>query len=115
MNYRSQYFQPTRAQCPLSGSRRPKCLLISIKVIVCSLVLAFTAPLHSIEPSAAQSDYLDAARLGRIGDLVQDAIRERKLPGAVVLVGRHQRIHYRMAFGNRTVIPSTGGDRVGSR
>ena len=82
-------------------------MLISIRVIVCSLVLAFTASLHSIEPSAAQSDYLDAARLSRIGDLVQDAIRERKLPGAVVLVGRHQRIHYRMALGNRAVIPST--------
>jgi len=107
MNYRSQYFQPARAQCPLSGSRKPKRLLISIKVIVCSLVLAFTAPLHIIESSTAQSDYLDAARLGRIDDLVQDAIRERKLPGAVVLVGRHQRIHYRRAFGNRTVIPST--------
>ena len=107
MNYGSQYFQLARAQCPLSGARRPKGLLISIKVIVCSLVLAVTAPLHIIESSAAQSDYLDAARLSRIRDLVQDAIRERKLPGAVVLVGRHQRIHYRMALGNRSVIPST--------
>jgi len=107
MNYRSQCVQLARVQCPRSGSRSRKRLLISIKVIVCSLVLAFTAPLYIIEPSAAQSDYLDPSRLGRIDDLVQAAIRERKLPGAVVLVGRHQRIHYRMAFGNRTVIPST--------
>jgi uncharacterized protein YbbC (DUF1343 family)/CubicO group peptidase (beta-lactamase class C family) len=103
----SQPVHPARAKhSPRSGSGNRKCLLNSIKVIVAGLALALTAPFLIHEPLAAQADYLDPSRLHRIKDLVQDAIQKRKLPGAVVLVGRNERIHYRMAFGNRAVIPS---------
>ena len=40
-----------------------------------------------------------------IDDLVEEAIRENRLPGAVVLVGQNEHILYRKAFGHRAVVP----------
>jgi uncharacterized protein YbbC (DUF1343 family)/CubicO group peptidase (beta-lactamase class C family) len=59
------------------------------------------APAH---PAAAG---LDAKRLDEIPALVEAAIAEKKLPGAVVLVGRGDRVLYQKAIGNRAVEPST--------
>jgi uncharacterized protein YbbC (DUF1343 family) len=49
---------------------------------------------------------LDADRLALIGPLVEAAIKEHQLPGAVVLVGRGDAIVYQKAFGNRSLQPS---------
>ena len=40
-----------------------------------------------------------------IDDLVEEAIRENRLPGAVILVGQNERILYRKAFGHRALVP----------
>ncbi|HXW08912.1 MAG TPA: exo-beta-N-acetylmuramidase NamZ domain-containing protein [Vicinamibacterales bacterium] len=48
---------------------------------------------------------IDVRRLDAIDPLVREAIAERKLPGAVVLVGRGDRVLYQRAFGNRAVVP----------
>ncbi|PYR93247.1 MAG: hypothetical protein DMF84_09635 [Acidobacteria bacterium] len=50
---------------------------------------------------------LDAKRLDEIPPLVEAAIAEKKLPGAVVLVGRGDRVVYEKAIGNRSVEPVT--------
>ena len=50
---------------------------------------------------------VDVRRLDAIEPLVRDAIAEKKLPGAVVLVGRGDRILYQKAIGNRALAPST--------
>ncbi|MGE5359183.1 MAG: serine hydrolase, partial [Bacteroidales bacterium] len=50
---------------------------------------------------------IDTQRLDQIDDLVATAIKDHQLPGAVVLVGRDDRIAYQKAFGNRAVEPST--------
>ena len=50
---------------------------------------------------------LDRSRLSRIDELVQEAIRRRELPGAVVVVGHGEEIVYQKAFGNRAVEPAT--------
>ena len=47
-----------------------------------------------------------AARLSRIDAVVEEAIAHGDLPGAVVLVGRGDRIVFRKAYGNRAVVPS---------
>src|SRR5512142_1570940 len=52
------------------------------------------------------SPVLDLARLALIDDVVQNAIKEKQLPGAVVLVGRGDTVVYRKAFGNRAVEPA---------
>jgi uncharacterized protein YbbC (DUF1343 family) len=50
---------------------------------------------------------LDMKRLDEIPPLVEAAIAEKKLPGAVVLVGRGDRVLYQKAIGNRSVEPVT--------
>src|SRR5262249_2635943 len=45
-------------------------------------------------------------KLDAIEPLVKQAIEDKKLPGAVVLVGRGDRVLYQRAFGQRAVVPS---------
>ena len=49
---------------------------------------------------------MDASRLAEIPPIVDQAIAEKKLPGAVVLVGRGDRIVYQKALGLRSVEPA---------
>lgn len=48
----------------------------------------------------------DAVRLAKIDDVVADAIAEKKLPGAVVLVGRGDTVVFRKAYGHRALVPA---------
>ncbi len=71
--------------------------------------------LFSTSTPAAASGVLDRARpekvgvsserLSRIDAVLQEAIREGDVPGAVVLVARLGRIVYRKAFGHRALLP----------
>ncbi|MFL6281039.1 MAG: serine hydrolase domain-containing protein, partial [Vicinamibacterales bacterium] len=56
-------------------------------------------------PSADQP--LQLKNLDGIEPIVRQAIGEKKLPGAVVLVGRRDRTLYEKAIGNRAVVPAT--------
>ena len=49
---------------------------------------------------------MDAARLDAIPEVIEQAIAEQKLPGAVVLVGRGDRVVYRKAIGHRAISPA---------
>jgi CubicO group peptidase (beta-lactamase class C family) len=49
---------------------------------------------------------LDTKRLESIQPLVEADIKEKKLPGAVVLVGRGDKVVYQKAFGNRALVPA---------
>jgi uncharacterized protein YbbC (DUF1343 family)/CubicO group peptidase (beta-lactamase class C family) len=79
-------------------------------VLVALVAFVFTLPVTA-GPSTSQqaasqgSPGLDQVRLGRIGELVAEAIKARSLPGAVVLVGRDDRVLYLKAFGNRALEP----------
>ena len=73
------------------------------------LLLAFTAcapqtrqPIVNPAPSTAS----DQSRFDAIEPLIQKAIAEKKLPGAVVLVGLGERTLYHKAIGQRAVVPS---------
>jgi uncharacterized protein YbbC (DUF1343 family)/CubicO group peptidase (beta-lactamase class C family) len=54
----------------------------------------------------AQADRLDTAKLEGIERVVRAAIEAKQAPGAVVLVGRRDEVHYKKAFGNRAEAPS---------
>lgn len=47
-----------------------------------------------------------ALDFGEIDALVEQAVRDGKTPGAVVVVGRHDRILHRRAYGERAVLPA---------
>jgi uncharacterized protein YbbC (DUF1343 family)/CubicO group peptidase (beta-lactamase class C family) len=49
---------------------------------------------------------VDAARFEEIPPLVEQAIADKKLPGAVVLIGRGDRVLWRKAIGHRAVEPA---------
>ncbi|MDQ3212149.1 MAG: DUF1343 domain-containing protein, partial [Acidobacteriota bacterium] len=58
---------------------------------------------RAARPAVARND---ASRLAEIEPLVTEAIAEKKLPGAVVLVGRGEKTLYQKAIGNRALVPS---------
>jgi uncharacterized protein YbbC (DUF1343 family)/CubicO group peptidase (beta-lactamase class C family) len=81
--------------------------------IVLSAVILLTAagrPLaqQSPRPAASASAHrgVDSSRFELIGPLIEQAIAEKKTPGAVVLIGREDETLYEAAFGNRAVEPS---------
>src|SRR5437868_10042969 len=49
---------------------------------------------------------IDTRRFDAIAPLVTEAIADRKLPGAVVLVGRGDRVLYQQAIGHRALVPA---------
>ena len=55
---------------------------------------------------SAQDPALDASRLAGIEAVVAEDIAQKKLPGAVVLIGRGDRVVYEKAFGHRALTPS---------
>jgi uncharacterized protein YbbC (DUF1343 family)/CubicO group peptidase (beta-lactamase class C family) len=66
-----------------------------------------SVPVLGVRPAAEDIQAgVDTHRLDGIDDVVQEAIESRKLPGAVVLVGRGDRVLYQKAFGRRAVQPA---------
>jgi uncharacterized protein YbbC (DUF1343 family)/CubicO group peptidase (beta-lactamase class C family) len=49
---------------------------------------------------------MNAAKLASIDALVEKDIADKKLPGAVVIIGHKGKIVYRKAFGNRALLPN---------
>ncbi len=56
--------------------------------------------------SEAPSPGVDPARLARVDAIIEDAIRTRATPGAVLLVGHRGRVVYHKAYGRRAVDPT---------
>lgn len=77
--------------------------LVSLPVVPTAISSPPQAP--GITPAASVTAAFDADRLARIDDLVNAAIVQHRLPGAVVLVGRHGGVGYRRAFGHRGLVP----------
>ncbi len=73
-----------------------------------ALGLLFLTPASGQEAAAARpsSAAIDVRRFDAIEPLVKQAIADRKLPGAVVLIGRGDAVLYQKAFGDRAVVPS---------
>ena len=69
------------------------------------------AALLTVTAAAAQEPRrpagVDAARFESIPPLIEQAIAEKKLPGAVVLVGRGDRVLWQTAIGRRAVEPAS--------
>ena len=81
--------------------------LLTIASVLSAAVLrpSAQAPAPATAPPIATSGF-DLARLARIDDIVREAIAAKKMPGAVVVVGRGDTIVWRKAYGERAVQPS---------
>lgn len=71
-----------------------------------ALILTTSPAAQQRATSAAASNGVDLMRLDAIPALVEQAIADKKLPGAVVLVGRGDQIVYEKAIGHRAVSPA---------
>jgi uncharacterized protein YbbC (DUF1343 family)/CubicO group peptidase (beta-lactamase class C family) len=69
-----------------------------------TLVLSTGSPTEAQRAPAAPT--IDSSRFEEIPPLIEQAIADKKLPGAVVLIGRGNRVLYRKAVGHRALVPS---------
>jgi uncharacterized protein YbbC (DUF1343 family)/CubicO group peptidase (beta-lactamase class C family) len=76
-------------------------LILGALCILCGGLIAQGLPM-----AAPRSVGMNAEKLAQIDALVNSDIAEKKLPGAVVIVGHKGKIVYRKAFGNRSVVPT---------
>ena len=75
--------------------------------VLATFVAAVPRAQQRAAPAARQAAAgFDQARLDDIPPIVEQAISEKKLPGAVVLVGRGDRVVYQKAIGARAVEPA---------
>ena len=79
--------------------------LIAIFSIILSVFCAFTDA-QSLPVAAPNAVGMNVEKLNQIDALVEKDISEKKLPGAVVVIGHKGKIVYRKAFGNRALVPN---------
>jgi len=77
-----------------------------IKILCVLCVLCGSISAQSLREAFPQEVGMSAERLNQIDKLVEKDIADKKLPGAVIIVGRKGKIVYRKAFGNRSLIPT---------
>lgn len=68
-------------------------------------LLATTFLLSALSPSVLAQDVAPSGRLGVLDGIVQEAIRDQQIPGAVVLIGHDGQVIYQKAFGERSLKP----------
>jgi CubicO group peptidase (beta-lactamase class C family) len=78
--------------------------IIKIFCVLCILCASISA--QSLPVAAPNMVGMSAGKLNEIDKLIEKDIADKKLPGAVVLVGRKGKIVYRKAFGNRSLVPT---------
>ena len=67
---------------------------------------SFQTKAQGLPVAAPNAVGMDAEKLNQIDGLVEQAIADKNMPGAVVLVGHKGKIVYRKAFGNRSLVPT---------
>ena len=83
-----------------------KPVTLSLRLCLSAFIFALTMAAQGLPVAPPQSVGMDAAKLDRIEGLVDQDIADKKLPGAVVVVGHRGKIVYRKAFGNRSLVPT---------
>jgi uncharacterized protein YbbC (DUF1343 family)/CubicO group peptidase (beta-lactamase class C family) len=79
-------------------------VLVLICVFLC--ISAAKTSSQGLPVAAPQTVGMNPAKLSQIDALVEQDIKDKKLPGAVVLVGHKGKIVFRKAYGNRSLVPT---------
>ena len=81
-------------------------------VVILAFAAAAAAQVPSAPPRRAGASgapprllTADASRLASVDAVIEQAIRDKQIPGAVLLVGRGREILYQKAYGNRSLAP----------
>src|SRR4029450_101444 len=101
--------QPTDACAPThaSPSKSQMRQRFVAAVALTALVLTWTARLGGVQTPASRSPSNgDLTRLEAIEPLVRRDIEQKRLPGAVVLIGVGDRVVYQKAIGDRALVPA---------
>ncbi len=73
-----------------------------------AVLLAFLPQCAQVKvASKPENNGMDSERLARVDEVIDDAIREGTIPGAVLSVVRGNNIVYLKAYGNKSVVPDT--------
>jgi uncharacterized protein YbbC (DUF1343 family)/CubicO group peptidase (beta-lactamase class C family) len=83
-----------------------KKIFAALHLCVLALIFCAFAYAQSLPVAAPQTVGMSAEKLNRIDALIEKDIADKKLPGAVVIVGHKGKIVYRKAFGNRSLVPT---------
>ena len=95
-----------------NGKRKIKTSLQSRKlkllITLCTLHFALCAfaRAQGLPVAVPNTVGMSAEKLNQIDGLVKKEIADKKMPGAVVVIGHKGKIVYRKAFGNRSLVPT---------
>jgi uncharacterized protein YbbC (DUF1343 family)/CubicO group peptidase (beta-lactamase class C family) len=81
-------------------------LRIVVKILCVLCVLCGGVFAQGLPVAAPQTVGMSAEKLNQIDALVEKDIADKKLPGAVVLIGHKGKIVFRKAYGNRSLVPN---------
>ena len=81
-------------------------IFATLPLCVFTLIFFSFAYSQGLPVAAPQTVGMNAAKLNQIDALVEADIKDKKLPGAVVLVGHKGKIVFRKAYGNRSLVPT---------
>lgn len=83
-------------------------LFRSILILIMSLIFISTEPVSQSLPYAkAEKAGMLSCRLERISEVINEAIRNREFPGAVVIIGKEGKIVFREAYGQSQWVPES--------
>src|SRR5687768_15018370 len=79
--------------------------VVLVTVVCCLLATGISGRVQDSKATSPASG-VDVRRIALIEPLIAQDVKDKKLPGAVVLVGRGDRTVYQKAFGNRALVPA---------
>jgi len=77
-----------------------------LRLCVFALIFCALAAAQGLPVAVPNTVGMSAEKLSQIDGLIEKDIADKKLPGAVVVVGHKGKIVYRKAFGNRSLVPT---------
>jgi uncharacterized protein YbbC (DUF1343 family)/CubicO group peptidase (beta-lactamase class C family) len=83
-----------------------KLTFLSLRLCVSAFIFSSIVHAQGLPVAAPQTVGMSAAKLDQIDALVEADIKDKKLPGAVVIVGHKGKIVFRKAYGNRSLVPT---------
>ncbi|HEX2641061.1 MAG TPA: serine hydrolase domain-containing protein, partial [Pyrinomonadaceae bacterium] len=102
MGFEKITFMNLRSAAELHGR---SFIVLALRLCVSAVMLAAVAHAQGLPVAPPQTVGMNAAKLNQIDALVEQDIKDKKLPGAVVLVGHKGKIVFRKAYGNRSLVP----------